>query len=212
MSKQGDVMSSKSSMLTPEQKQFCETAYLQALRLAESQGLGKKKPEVRTSPRKALASHQRSGGKLFEDDDDDTEQAEEITSDAVMLEVGEWSRISKANYEQFMLESGVFDEFAFMWHMRERFPLHYAVFRRTASHLPHEGNVEQVFSRAGFLADPASGTEYFSNLVMCGMNKKAWKLTHAAVEKKYFELYRGNRTQIEAEQDFEDVTDTVEEA
>ena len=97
MSKQGDVMSSKSSMLTPEQKQFCETAYLQALRLAESQGLGKKKPEVRTSPRKALASHQRSGGKLFEDDDDDTEQAEEITSDAVMLEVGEWSRISKAN-------------------------------------------------------------------------------------------------------------------
>jgi hypothetical protein len=78
---------------------------------------------VRTSPRKALASHQRSGGKLFEDDDDDTEQAEENTSDAVMLEVGEWSRISKANYEQFMLESGVFDEFAFMWHMRERFPL-----------------------------------------------------------------------------------------
>jgi len=96
--------------------------------------------------------------------------------------------------------------------MRERFPLHYAVFRRTASHLPHEGNVEQVFSRAGFVADPASGTEYFSNLVMCGMNKKAWKPTHAAVEKKYFELYRGNRTQIEAEQDFEAVTDTVEEA
>lgn len=212
MSKQGDVMSSKSSMLTPEQKQFCETAYLHALRLAESQGLGKKKPEVRTSPRKALASLKRSGGKLFEEDDDDTEQAEEITSDAVMLEVGEWSRITKTNYQQFMLNSGVFDEFAFMWHMRERFPLHYAVFRRTASHLPHEGNVEQVFSRAGFLADSASGTEYFSNLVMCGMNKKAWKPTHAAVEKKYFELYRGNRTQIEAEQDFEDVTDTVEEA
>ena len=97
MSRQGDVMSSKSSMLSPEQKKICDTAYLQALRLAESQGLGKKKPEVRTSPRKALASHQRSGGKLFEDDDDDTEQAEEITSDAVMLEVGEWSRISKAN-------------------------------------------------------------------------------------------------------------------
>jgi hypothetical protein len=66
MSRQGDIMSSKSSMLTPEQKQFCETAYLQALRLAESQGLGKKTPEVRTSPCKALASHQRSGGKLFE--------------------------------------------------------------------------------------------------------------------------------------------------
>ena len=44
---------------------------------------------------------------------------------------------------------------------------------------------------------------------MCGMNKKACKPTHAAVEKKYFELYRGSRTQIEAEHDFEDVTDTV---
>ena len=56
------------------------------------------------------------------------------------------------------------------------------------------------------------GTDYFSNLVMCGMNKKACKPTHAAVEKKYFELYRGSRTQIEAEHDFEDVTDTVEDA
>jgi hypothetical protein len=66
--------------------------------------------------------------------------------------------------------------------------------------VPVEGNVEQVFSRAGFLADSTSGTEYFSNLVMCGimMNKKAYKPTHAAVEKKYFELYQGNRTQIEA--------------
>jgi hypothetical protein len=213
MSRQGDVMSSKSSMLTADQKQTCHTLYLQALRVAELQGLGKlsKKPQVRTSPRKAPASRQRGSGKLFEDDDD-AEQAEEVASDAVMLEVGEWSRISKATYPQFMLESGVFDEFAFMWHMRERFPLHYAVFRRTASHLPHEGNVEQVFSRAGFLADPASGTDYFSNLVMCGMNKKACKPTHAAVEKKYFELYRGSRTQIEAEHDFEDVTDTVADA
>jgi len=39
MSRQGDVMSSKSSMLSPEQKKICDTAYLQALRLAESQGL-----------------------------------------------------------------------------------------------------------------------------------------------------------------------------
>jgi hypothetical protein len=63
MSRQGDVMSSKSSMLSPQQKKICDTAYLQALRLAESQGLGKlsKKPEVRMSPRKAFASPQRSG-------------------------------------------------------------------------------------------------------------------------------------------------------
>jgi hypothetical protein len=69
-----------------------------------------------------------------------------------MLEVGEWSRITKTNYQQFMLESRVIDEFAFMWHMQERFPLHYAVFRRTASHLPDEGNVEQSFLVLGFLS------------------------------------------------------------
>jgi hypothetical protein len=44
---------------------------------------------------------------------------------------------------------------------------------------------------------------------MCGMNKRACRPTHAAVEKIYFELYRGSKSQIEAEQDFEDVTDTV---
>ena len=41
-----------------------------------------------------------------------------------------------------------------MWKLREAFPLHYIVFKQTASHLPHEANVEQIFSRAGLLADP----------------------------------------------------------
>lgn len=45
---------SGASMLTPEQTQLCEL-YLQALLLAELQGLEKliEKPDVRTSPRKA---------------------------------------------------------------------------------------------------------------------------------------------------------------
>ena len=37
--------------------------------------------------------------------------------------------------------------------MRNQFPLHYIVFKQTASHLPHEGNTEQLFSRAGALSD-----------------------------------------------------------
>ncbi len=32
-----------------------------------------------------------------------------------------------------------------MWALRERFPLHYIVFKQTACHLAHEANVEQVF-------------------------------------------------------------------
>jgi hypothetical protein len=47
---------------------------------------------------------------------------------------------------------------------------------------------------------------------MCGINKRACKPTHAAVERKHLELYRGSRTQIEAEQDFEDATDAAAEA
>ena len=36
---------------------------------------------------------------------------------------------------------------------KKSFPLHYIVFRQTASHLPHEGNSEQLFSRSGALSD-----------------------------------------------------------
>ena len=38
------------------------------------------------------------------------------------------------------------NEFAFIRAERMEFPLHYFIFRQTASHLPHEGNVEQISS------------------------------------------------------------------
>ena len=41
----------------------------------------------------------------------------------------------------------------FVYHLRKSFPLHYTVFRQTASHIPHEGNSEQLFSRSGALSD-----------------------------------------------------------
>lgn len=37
--------------------------------------------------------------------------------------------------------------------VRNQFPLHYIVFKQTASHIPHEGNSEQLFSRSGALSD-----------------------------------------------------------
>ena len=39
------------------------------------------------------------------------------------------------------------------YHERRSFPLHYTVFKQTASHIPHEGNSEQLFSRSGKLSD-----------------------------------------------------------
>jgi hypothetical protein len=46
------------------------------------------------------------------------------------------------------------NEFAMMWALKDRFPLHYIVFKQCASHIPHEANAEQLFSRAGLLSDP----------------------------------------------------------
>ena len=59
------------------------------------------------------------------------------------------------------------NEFAFMWAKRKEFPLHYFVFRQTASYLPHEGNnVEQIFSLGGRLPDPNMNPSYLATLVL----------------------------------------------
>ena len=46
-----------------------------------------------------------------------------------------------------------------------------------ASHLPHEANVEQYFSRAGNLSDPNMDPVYLGVLVMVGANKSSFKPT-----------------------------------
>ena len=76
----------------------------------------------------------------------------------------------------FVDDKGLLNEFAMMYALRERFPLHYVVFRQTSSHLPHEANVEQVFSRSGLLSDPNMQPEFLSALVRLGMNKKVFNV------------------------------------
>ena len=73
----------------------------------------------------------------------------------------------------------------------EAFPLHYIVFKQTASHLPHEANVEQIFSRAGLLADPNLDPAHLVMLVKIGFNKAACNPSVAVIMDKYFELFRG---------------------
>jgi hypothetical protein len=70
--------------------------------------------------------------------------------------------------------TGMLNEFAFMWAKRKAFPLHYFVFRQTASHLPHEGNVEQIFSLGGRLSDPNMNPAYLATLVFIGANCKVY--------------------------------------
>ena len=65
--------------------------------------------------------------------------------DPVAIEIERWKYFAP---EQFYTTDGLLNEFKMMWHLRFRFPLHYIVFKMTASHLPHEANVEQLFSRS----------------------------------------------------------------
>ena len=54
---------------------------------------------------------------------------------------------------EFEDDDGLINEFALMWKLRDSFPLHVILFKQTASHMCHEGNSEQLFSRAGALSD-----------------------------------------------------------
>ena len=68
-----------------------------------------------------------------------------------------WPGQHSATIDQFKDKEKIVNEFALLYHVRKSFPLHYIVFKQTASHLPHEGNSEQLFSRAGFLSDDKNG-------------------------------------------------------
>ena len=81
-----------------------------------------------------------------------------------------------------------------MWELRESFPLHFTVFKQTACHLAHEANVEQVFSRAGLLADPnLLVPAHLSTLVMVRFNKNAFKQLLVAIKDKYDEMFRNKK-------------------
>ena len=73
--------------------------------------------------------------------------------------------------------------------------LHSLDFKQTACHIPHEGNVEQTFSRAGLLADPNMAPHRLANLVTIGVNKKSFNPSVDAIKDKYFLMFRGDQTE-----------------
>ena len=62
-----------------------------------------------------------------------------------------------------------------MWNLKDSFPLHFTVFKQTAVHIPHEANVEQVFSTSGILSDPHMSSHNLSNFTMVARNRKIFK-------------------------------------
>ena len=88
--------------------------------------------------------------------------------------------------------------------LRQAFPLHYIVFRQTACHLPHEANVEQIFSRAGLLSDPNLDPDYLAVLVKVGYNLSIHQPAVISIKDKYYELFRaGTVDEQEGHEDIE---------
>jgi hypothetical protein len=80
--------------------------------------------------------------------------------DPVTDEIERRERLSPDSFSEFVEDGSLLNEFAMMWDLRERFPLHFIVFKQTVCQLSHEANVEQVFSRAGNLSEPNMDPEY----------------------------------------------------
>ena len=103
----------------------------------------------------------------------------------------QWDYLSPAEISKYQQPDGLLDEFKMMWELRYRFPLHYIVFKQVSSHLPHEANVEEYFSRAGKISDPNMAPVLLGKLVMVGVNKKRFWPTVQAIKERYYLKYRG---------------------
>ena len=96
-------------------------------------------------------------------------------------------------------ETGMLNEFAFMWAKRKEYPIHYFVFRTTASHSPHEGNVEQIFSLGGRLSDPNMNPSYLATLVFIGSNMKIYMPPKNEIYQRYLRKFSKNGKLLEAD-------------
>ncbi len=110
---------------------------------------------------------------------------------AVNEEIRRWSSLSEGECQRFA-EDGVLNEFEMMWQLRVLFPLHFFVFKQTASHLAAEANVEQLFSRTGQLSEVNLDPDALADMVSIMVNKHAYKHSLQDFMDKHYEMFRGN--------------------
>ena len=104
---------------------------------------------------------------------------------------------------EFRDDEGIVNEFALVYHLRNSFPLHYVVFKQTASHLPHEGNSEQLFSRAGGLSDDNGKMDPARLAVWksIGVNYSTFKPTDKQILERYMLKFSKGATAVALHQD-----------
>jgi hypothetical protein len=195
----------RSTVWLPESwRQLAETLYLRWLRKA-SDHLKGSTLQLRSSPNKKAKISSSTALVLFDDDDDDGGGAvdggdEGAAADDVTIEVQRWKCMSLETVNKFKdKETGMVNEFALLWAVRKDFPLHYFVFRQTASHLPHEGKVEQIFSLGGRVSDPNMNPAYLATLVFIGSNRKVYMPSKKDIFQRYLRKFSKGGKLLEAE-------------
>ena len=87
---------------------------------------------------------------------------------------------------------GLVNEYALLYHVRHTFPLSFIVFRQAASHLFHEGNTENVFSRSGALTDPNMDPSYLGKLTSISVNAASSMPPSPAIFARYKTKFNKN--------------------
>ena len=179
--------------LSEAQYNLAKTCYMQMLRAA----LEISRVPTRSSPPR-LAKKPKTELQLFRGSSalpTDTASPEEPTTaddyDPVVDEAKRWENLAQEHYQPFIGEDGLLNEFAMMWALRERFPLHLIVFKQTACDVPHEGGVENLFSRAGLLSDSNMDPHFLAVLTSIAVGKAAYNPPYEKIKAKYFEKFRG---------------------
>ena len=102
------------------------------------------------------------------------DQPDDTSGDAVVAEMEKWSALPSSTVAPFCVD-GLVDEFALVSSLKDSFPLHHTVFRQCASHFPHEGNSENVFSMAKSRSTCNTQPFMLRLLTKIAANKKLYK-------------------------------------
>jgi hypothetical protein len=159
---------------------------------------------VRTSPPRKQQKKTPGGSMSLVRNDSDDEDGDAAMQagddfDTVTDEAQRWSSLDKATILKHTDSAGIVNEFALLYDLRTSFPLHYIVFKQTASHLPHEGNSEQLFSRTGNLSDDNSRMDpaRLGVWTSIGINYANFQPSVKAILERYLlKFSKGGKTQV----------------
>ena len=109
--------------------------------------------------------------------------------DTVTDEIQRWKELAQDRIDPFIDDQGLINEFALIWHLKDTFPLHFVVFKQTAVHIPHEANVEQVFSTAGRLSDTHQDPRHLATLTSIARNRSVYQPDDKKLFSRYFQKF-----------------------